>query len=184
MLISIENSRLYHQAITDVLTNANNRAFFDNFIILKVNEARKYNKKLGLIMLDIDFFKKINDNYGHQAGDRILKRIVEIIQDVLRQNDLLARYGGEEFVVVLPETDIYGTGIIAEKIRTAIENDSFYIISTSQDSIKVTVSIGVAEYEDKDDRISLIEKADKNLYIAKNNGRNRVAGNKVNMSLV
>ncbi|MEN8907234.1 MAG: diguanylate cyclase [Clostridiales bacterium] len=179
MLISIENSRLYQQAVTDGLTNTYNREFFNNFIIKKVFEAKRYNKSFTLLMLDIDFFKKVNDNYGHQTGDLILQQTVQIMCNLLRKSDLLARYGGEEFVILLIETDIHGAIIVAEKIRTTIEKKSFNILLDKQNPIKITVSIGVAEYDKNDDRISIIEKADKNLYAAKNNGRNQIFTNEI-----
>jgi diguanylate cyclase (GGDEF)-like protein len=174
MLISIENSKLYQQAVTDGLTNIYNRTFFDNFIIKKVHEAERYNKKFSLLILDIDFFKNINDTYGHQAGDKVLKKLVIIISGMLRKSDLLARYGGEEFAILLTETNIQGANKVAEKIRKAIENNTFNITEKFEKEIKITVSIGVTEYNKEDDRILLIEKADKNLYIAKNSGRNQV----------
>ena len=124
-------------------------------------------------MFDLDHFKKINDSWGHQAGDTVLKEVVGIVHNCLRESDVFARYGGEEFVAILPQTGIEKAGILAERIRMAIENKP---INVQEGQVNVTSSVGIACYpfssiEDKND---LVRMADNALYQAKNNGRNRV----------
>ena len=168
MVISIENASLYKQAVTDGLTKINNRAFFDNYLLMEFHEVKRYKNKLSLLILDIDHFKKFNDQYGHQTGNIVLYNIAQKISKSIRKSDLAARYGGEEFVVVMLETALSGAEIVAEKVRKEIEK---LVIETSDEDnklyLKVTVSIGVAEIKGDEERISLIERADKNLYKAK-----------------
>lgn len=175
MIISIENASLYKSAVTDGLTQLNNRTFFDNYLMKSIYEAQRYGKKVSLLILDIDYFKKFNDTYGHLVGDLVLKDVAKKIIEIIRKSDVAARYGGEEFVVVMPETGLEGAKIVAEKIRAAIEKNQIeYVDNDKKIFLSVTVSIGVAELEENEDRILLIEKADKNLYRAKENGRNRI----------
>lgn len=130
-------------------------------------------------MVDIDHFKLFNDTYGHQIGDQVLKKVAKSIQNTVRSNDIVSRYGGEEFTVIMPETSYEGALVVAEKIRKAIEELTIpYNDGHNQLDLKVTVSIGAAMFSQDDDRFSLISNADRNLYIAKNNGRNRVVGDK------
>jgi diguanylate cyclase (GGDEF)-like protein len=119
-------------------------------------------------MLDIDHFKKVNDNYGHTSGDLVLKTITNIVGSVIRQVDIFARYGGEEFIVLSPETSIEGALVLAEKIRVAVGQYAYPAVGN------VTISAGVAELCDKDSGAALITKADEALYVAKKGGRNRV----------
>ncbi len=173
--ISIENAALYQRAVIDGLTQIYNRAFFDNYLIKCFAEAKRYNKNLSLLIIDIDHFKKFNDTYGHQVGDVILKSTASNIHGAIRLSDLAARYGGEEFVVVMPGTGIVDAILVAEKIRKGIEKMEVACKAGGIDLLlKVTVSIGAAEISEDDDRIALLEKADKNLYKAKDMGRNRV----------
>lgn len=176
--ISIENAALYKKAVIDGLTQIYNRAFFDNYYIKIFSEVERYNKKMSLMLLDIDNFKLINDSYGHLAGDLVLQKVSRCIGDTIRISDLLARYGGEEFVIVLPETSIKDAGKIAEVIRSDIESlDVGFKEDGNEYHINVTISIGIAEFNNRDTRISIINRADKNLYTAKKNGRNRVVFN-------
>jgi diguanylate cyclase (GGDEF)-like protein len=126
------------------------------------------------MIFDIDLFKKINDTYGHQSGDLVLKAISEKATAMIRNTDLLARYGGEEFVVVMPQTKTQGAMIIAERLRESIEGMDIHV---DGQTIKITVSAGVATYAPQSEKLSIeefIDKADKALYDAKNSGRNRV----------
>lgn len=124
-------------------------------------------------MLDIDYFKKINDTYGHQAGDFVLINLVKEITSVMRESDTFARIGGEEFTVLLDNTSLDGAKIIAEKIRVMIENKHFIY---NKATIDVTISIGISELNAQNASIDdLYKQADKQLYIAKQNGRNRYA---------
>ncbi len=131
-------------------------------------DREKREKHLSLLFIDVDNFKRINDTYGHDTGDRVLKRIAQIIKKRLRKSDFVFRYGGEEFVVVLPDTDIKGARKLAEDIRALVEEEDFGIEG------KVTVSIGVVERRDQESVEKLIDRADKAMYRAKKAGKNRV----------
>ena len=152
----------------DPLTMIYNRRKLFELLGIEVEKAKRYQRPLSLIMLDLDHFKQINDNYGHNIGDVVLKSTTGIIESVIRKVDIFARYGGEEFIILSPETDISGALVLAEKIRAAIEQHPFPAAG------RVTISAGVAELADKDSGAGFIEKADSALYIAKKNGRNRV----------
>ena len=190
--ISIENcinrQRTLEQGYQDGLTNAYNRRYLDDR--LKHEVARCLRKKTDLVCLfiDIDFFKKINDNHGHQVGDAVLVKLVGVMQEQVRTSDIVARYGGEEFTIILPDTGIQIAHEIAERIRSKIENHK---ITVNDNTVNVTVSIGMASLNqvkqqthtiDKDspdimeknlDQI-LLSQADEALYQAKQTGRNQV----------
>jgi len=152
----------------DPLTTIYNRRKLLELLGTEVEKAKRYSRPLSLIMLDIDHFKKVNDNYGHINGDSVLKTITNIVSSVIRKVDILARYGGEEFIVLCPETNIEGALVLAEKIRAAVEQYSCPSIG------KITVSAGAAELSVKDSGAVLVTKADEALYVAKQRGRNRV----------
>lgn len=173
--VSIENALLYNRAVTDGLSGLYNHNFFENYLMKSVSQSNRYNKKLSLLMVDIDHFKKFNDTHGHRAGDLVLRTVSGVLKKSVRESDLLARYGGEEFAVVSPETDIEGAKKLGEKMRKAIEESKvLHTIKNKEVELKVTVSIGVAELEKGEDRIDLMEKSDKALYKAKSLGRNCV----------
>jgi len=155
------------EAIYDSLTGIFNRAETER----RLKELIDKNQSFSLMMLDIDFFKKINDTYGHQGGDYALKKFVEGVKKFLREGDIFGRVGGEEFVIILPNTKIVEALKIAQKIRKYFENNSFEYHSTP---IHFTVSIGVTSYKKGDDIIEVIKRADDALYEAKRRGRNRV----------
>ena len=129
-------------------------------------------------MIDIDFFKKVNDTYGHASGDEVLRTAASVIKAQLRESDIPARYGGEEFAVLLPFTKLEEAKMVAERLRKAVENKKIDIskINTEspQKNISVTISLGVAEYNNGDSEDILLQNADKALYKAKESGRNRV----------
>lgn len=166
-------------ANTDRLTQINNRNVFYTQLDSELEWAMKRRTPLALIMLDIDHFKKVNDEYGHMAGDEVLRELAKTIQSLLRQGDTLARFGGEEFIIIVPNTDKEGTYVLAERIRARVENHSFGFESKQ---IPITVSAGVAVLNNEVSEGSdmekikdlLTEQADKALYSAKNKGRNRV----------
>jgi diguanylate cyclase (GGDEF)-like protein len=161
-------------SITDPLTKAYNRRYFDSKLKEEFKLAKKFQTKLTIILFDIDFFKQLNDTYGHIAGDKVLKDIVFVTRSVLRSNAKLFRYGGEEFVVLLSETDDKDAFFIAERVRGIIEDYEFNA-DESDVVIKTTVSIGVATYPLHSlDIEKLIKKADKAMYLAKQSGRNNV----------
>ena len=159
-------------AITDGLTQVANRRHFDERIQEEVDRSRRYDRPLVLLMLDIDHFKKVNDTYGHPAGDAVLRRVADVCRNSTRTLDLVARFGGEEFAMLLPETDIPGALQLAERIREEIEA---LPVIYGRHTIRVTASIGLAATQNGD-RTSeqLLKAADELLYAAKQAGRNRV----------
>lgn len=169
----IENARLYHRAITDGLTQLYGRSYLDNLIIDKTNDAAK--SKLSALMLDVDFFKKCNDTYGHQFGDEVLKQVASIMKKITGNKGTACRYGGEEFVILLDSNNSETAISVAEKIRQTIETTSVPFNEGSKVTlVSITVSIGVSIWDPKMERVELIEHADKALYAAKNGGRNQV----------
>lgn len=164
--------KLYELSITDFLTKVYNRRYFFETAQNYILTAKRENKELSLLMLDIDFFKSINDTYGHQAGDTVLISLCEEIKAITRESDLFARVGGEEFVLLLANTSYEGAKIIAQKIRSTIQDKVFKHQGTE---INVTISIGLASLNTKNDTIEKLYKdVDAKLYLAKENGRNRV----------
>lgn len=157
----------------DSLTSLFNRRYFDIHIKQMVDRVKSSDKVMSVLMLDVDHFKGVNDTYGHQAGDAVLKMLSVVLQDQFRVTDLIARYGGEEFVILLGNVEREEALQIAERVRSAVENKDF-IVPGSSASLGQTVSIGVAELEAEDDVEKLIARADKALYKAKNSGRNKV----------
>jgi diguanylate cyclase (GGDEF)-like protein/PAS domain S-box-containing protein len=162
------NEALARLAITDGLTRLYNHRFIMDSLRVEVDRARRYGTRLSVIMLDIDFFKQVNDRRGHAAGDRILAAVADAIRMTLRNIDIAGRYGGEEFLVLLPQTDLPGGRIVAERIRESVEN-----LEPEGHSERVTVSAGVAAFRGQTME-KLVEEADANLYVAKRAGRNRV----------
>ena len=161
-------SRFEKMAITDKLTGLYNRYKFYQVANQEFNRAKRHNRPLSLILFDIDWFKKINDTYGHDVGDLVLRRIAKLLRTNLRKYDLVFRWGGEEFIILAPETDAKGAMRIAEKIRTLIASHAF------EGAGNVTVSLGVAELTPQDKEVdAIIKRADNALYISKKEGRNR-----------
>jgi len=152
----------------DYLTGCYNRAFFEKSAKEELERATRYQKPLSLLMLDLDYFKKVNDTYGHMAGDGVLKQVAATINDILRSSDIFGRFGGEEFVMLIPETTVEGAVNVAEKIRSAIENTVCPMAG------KITVSIGVVERTADESLDDLYRRVDKQLYRAKTSGRNCV----------
>lgn len=156
----------------DGLTKAFNRKHWEECLAKEFSRANRFKHDLGLVMFDLDHFKKLNDTYGHLGGDQVLVETVNTVKSALRLCDIFGRYGGEEFAVILPETDINGATDVAERIRKAIEK---VVISYQGEEIKFTASVGVAMLTPTDDKYEqLIARADEALYQAKANGRNRV----------
>lgn len=157
----------------DGLTGIFNRRYFDIHIKQLLEKANESNKKICLMMVDVDHFKHINDHYGHLGGDDVLRKMSKILSGLFRVTDLVSRYGGEEFSVLLSDVAMHDCLIIAEKTRLKIQATSFSI-SGQENPIKITVSIGVAEYSPGQSVEDFITKADRALYKAKDTGRNRV----------
>jgi two-component system cell cycle response regulator len=162
-------------SIKDPLTNCYNRRYFDAHLRNIVKDSVEKDRRLSLMILDIDYFKMVNDSFGHSAGDELLKQVQKRISENIRVTDLLARFGGEEFVVVMPDTNVSDAYTIAERIRKFIAKEPF-ILADKNATHNITVSIGIAEMQgsDLDDIKKFIVRADKYLYKAKNSGRNRV----------
>jgi len=159
-------------ATTDGLTGLNNHRNFQEILSKELERARRYKHPLSLLLMDIDHFKSFNDTYGHPVGDLVLKEISVCIQKSIRTNDIPARYGGEEFTVIIPETDQKNALLIAERVRSTIEN---HIIRSLDKELRVTVSIGCASFPSQvSSQQELIDSADKALYYSKEHGRNQV----------
>lgn len=173
-IIELEQ-RIMRLARTDYLTGLLNRRAFMERLESEYSRARRENKPLSLIIMDIDHFKSVNDSYGHQAGDLILQELAAIITKSCRLYDFIGRYGGEEFIVCLPGTDKVNAVVTAERMRAAVENMKKYIPDRDV-VVKITASFGVASFQPGEDTNidKLINKADDALYRAKGEGRNRV----------
>ena len=158
-------------ALTDSLTGLSNRRDFSEKFSIEKSRFKRNGAPFSIILCDIDHFKKFNDNYGHDCGDYVLKKIAEIMRKSLRIQDVIGRWGGEEFIMLLPETGLKGATVSAEKIRSALESKK---LSYGSVSFSVTMSFGVALYEDKMALEDVVNLADNRLYKAKETGRNRV----------
>ncbi len=162
---------IYRMTIVDGLTSAHNKRYLLETLEREIPRSRRHHRPLSAVMFDIDHFKKINDTYGHLAGDYVLKEIAVLVKSRLRPDDIFARYGGEEFCAVLPETPVPGAGAIAEDLRRRIQERRFVF---ENESIPVTVSLGAAELTNEMDVTAFLKAADEKLYEAKRSGRNRV----------
>jgi len=173
------NEEIRILSITDTLTKCYNRTFMDEQLPKELKRAIRYNHPISLVMVDIDHFKRVNDTYGHQAGDEVLKELVRSINRSIRSDvDWVARYGGEEFLVVFPETDFEKAAVLAERLRRAISQKTIQI---KEEEIRITASFGVSGFTSSTSlkEVSyeaMISLADKSLYQAKKEGRNRVIG--------
>jgi len=167
------NKRLELLSITDGLTNLYNHRYFQDELGRAFDESARYGRPLSLAIVDLDFFKKVNDNYGHAVGDEVLKGVSKIFRESIRSTDLAARYGGEEFAMMMPETDVQDAIAFAQKLRTLVESTP---IRTQAGPIHLTVSIGVATVPHPNIHAAkeLIVAADEALYRAKRGGRNQV----------
>jgi len=167
------NEVLEQLSITDGLTKLHNHRHFQETLTREIKRVSRTGETLALLLIDIDDFKALNDRLGHAAGDAVLVRIARILNESVRESDVLARYGGEEFVVLAPGTDLEGVAYLAEKVRTSVAESSFGV-DPSGEPMRVTVSIGVAEYAG--DRRGFFDTADRALYRAKAAGKNCVVG--------
>ncbi|MDD3443581.1 MAG: sensor domain-containing diguanylate cyclase, partial [Sulfurimonas denitrificans] len=162
------NKTLEKMANTDNLTGIYNRRKFEEIIKIEMERSARYNSNLSLIMIDIDHFKRINDTYGHDEGDNVIRKTVEIVSKNIRHLDVFVRWGGEEFIVLCPQTESKNASILAEKLRVAIESVNYETLG------KITCSFGVTSYIKDEDKSSFIKRLDTALYSAKDEGRNRV----------
>jgi len=169
----VGKEKLERKAKTDPLTGLMNRLYFEERINQEFTRSQRYHSPLSLLYLDIDFFKKINDSYGHDFGDKVLKEIAEILKQAVRDEvDLPIRWGGEEFAIILPETSYEGARDLAERIRKLVESHEF--VTQDGRQVSVTVSIGVSTLNQHSSSAELFQEADQKLYKAKNSGRNKV----------
>ena len=169
-------STILQYATLDALTNLNNRRQFETRLGQEISIAKRQNNPLCAMMIDIDFFKGVNDKYGHAAGDEVLRTVAGIIKESLRESDIPARYGGEEFAVLLPFTKLDEAKIVGERLRHAVEVRRITIYQDTPEAkdINVTISMGLAQFDNQESGELLFERADKALYEAKESGRNRV----------
>jgi diguanylate cyclase (GGDEF)-like protein len=165
----------------DGLTGLYNHKYFHQCLVRELSQAARFKYELALVMFDLDHFKKLNDTYGHPLGDIVLKKIADVMKRNIRSYDTICRYGGEEFTLILPHTGRRGARVIAEKLRKAMANISFYgVKSGKKEKFTVTISAGVAAFPDNARTKSvLIKRADKALYLAKEEGRNNVCSSLV-----
>jgi len=174
--LELAKERLSELAVTDGLTGLYNYRYFKGYLGQEIRRAKRHNSHVSLIMLDIDFFKNYNDTHGHLAGDDVLKIIAKVLISNIRSIDVAARYGGEEFALILPETHAAAGRIVAEKIKSLVENQKFEN-EESQPNGRITVSMGIGTFPDQGNSLEeLIKCADENLYRAKAAGRNCVVG--------
>jgi len=176
--VSIENVGLHEtvqrQAVTDELTGLYNHRRFQEAMESEVERAKRFGQEMGLVMLDIDDFKQVNDTYGHQQGDFVLAEVARILRESSREIDAPARYGGEELAVVLPQTDLEGAYNLAERVRAGVEG-LILPLPDGKGTLKVTASLGVASLpHSATEPRALLAKADAALYEAKRTGKNKV----------
>ncbi len=166
------HEEIYKMTIVDGLTQVHNKRYLYESLEREVLRARRHERDLCLVMFDIDFFKRCNDQFGHLAGDYVLRELARVVQERIRRDEVFARYGGEEFVIVLPETELDGAVLLAEDIRAKVEEHRFVF---QGERIPITVSLGAAVMLESDKTANdLIQRADAKLYEAKRSGRNRV----------
>ena len=173
--VAINNAALLEMSSTDMMTHLRLKYFFYNVLTDKLDHALANKDKLSVIMFDIDFFKRFNDTYGHACGDYVLQTVAKIIKSSIRGQDMASRYGGEEFTVLLNETSMDDAMIVAERIRSKVEQFDFCY---EDRHVKVTISLGVTTFDINLNPVTsakqLVDQADKALYVSKRSGRNRV----------
>jgi two-component system, cell cycle response regulator len=172
--VAINNAFLFELTTTDVMTRLKMKHYFYTVLLERMAESSSSPKPLSVVMIDIDYFKRVNDTYGHSCGDAVLKQVARVIQGNVRGNDLAARYGGEEFCILLPDVDLERARQASERLRAGIAaTPTLY----EGKSLSVTVSLGVAQYDPARDLSGkyLIDRADRALYASKQEGRNRVS---------
>jgi diguanylate cyclase (GGDEF)-like protein len=169
---ALNNAHLFELSVTDGLTKLYCQRYFMAILSMELVNAKRNNSSCSVLFIDFDNFKSCNDTYGHSFGDTVLKRAAEIFKQALRKDDFLARYGGEELVVILPNTAEHGAYVMGERLRKALERESFLVDGKT---VKVTCSMGLAVYpKDSHDKNTLLENADKAMYHSKENGKNLV----------
>lgn len=171
MTLSRRSETLEQAALTDALTGMHNRRYFDDALREYIEEFRRINRPVGLMLLDLDHFKQVNDTYGHDVGDEVLRAVATCLKGVTRFHDVAARLGGEEFAVVAPNMDGERLSKFAERIRGAIANMA---VQSGNVRLNVTTSLGLAVWDGKETAEEFYRRADRLLYQAKSMGRNRI----------
>jgi len=167
------NLQLQQLSRTDRLTGLHNRGYWEECLAHEFARHRRYHSMAALVMFDIDHFKSINDTYGHQAGDKVIQAVAEVMREQVRDTDYAGRYGGEEFVILLPDVDSRAAGLLAERLRLGIESLQ---VSYEGQKIPFTISLGVADLsQPAEQHQQLIERADQAMYVSKANGRNQIS---------
>lgn len=161
--------KLEEKIIYDNLTQVYNRYGFEKIFAKEVKRCNRYNRSLSIIMIDIDFFKKVNDKYGHLVGDNVLIQVCNVIQNEIRESDYLVRWGGEEFIIISPETNLEKSIELAEKVRKIIEKTNFESVGN------ITISLAAVEKDENEETTHLVKRADDLLYYAKDSGRNKTS---------
>lgn len=169
--LTAKNETFQHAALTDPLTGLQNRRYFDDALSQYLDEFKRIKHPVGLIVLDLDHFKRVNDTYGHDVGDEVLRGLTRCLMDYTRFHDVVARTGGEEFAILAPSLDERALLRLAERIRLAISELVFH---SDNITFRVTSSLGIAMWDGVESPQAFIKRADKNLYAAKSSGRNRV----------
>lgn len=169
--LSARSETLEHAALTDPLTGTQNRRYFDDALREYLEEFRRIDKPVGLMIFDLDHFKQVNDTHGHDIGDRVLREVANCLRDMTRYHDVVARLGGEEFAVVAPNMDVELLYKLAERIRKAVAG---LVVVTGNVRLKVTTSVGLAVWDGRETAEEFYRRADKRLYQAKRMGRNRI----------
>ncbi|SOE01968.1 GGDEF domain-containing protein, partial [Caenispirillum bisanense] len=168
----VQENTWHRQATVDPLTGLSNRRAFDEAALRYFSYAKRHQQPLSVLVVDCDFFKKVNDRYGHDAGDKVLVKLAAILREGVRTDDVVARFGGEEFVILLPGTGPEDAKGVGEKLRRLVEEAS---VTEGRSTITFTVSIGVSGHAGThESMVGLLRTADAALYAAKENGRNRV----------
>ena len=166
--LKIANNQLSKLSTTDTLTGLSNRYHLDETLQKEFKSAKRYGRSLSVIMIDLDYFKVVNDTYGHHAGDTVLKKTADILRQNCRQSDTVGRWGGEEFLILASDTTLENATLLAEKLRALIPSVAMLYAHTQ------TASFGVTSYIESDTPESLIRRSDEALYLAKDSGRNCV----------
>lgn len=165
------HEEIYSMTIVDGLTQIHNKRYLYEALEREITRARRHGRPLAALMFDIDYFKQVNDQYGHLAGDYVLRELADTVSSRIRKDEVFARYGGEEFAIVLPETTLEGARSLAESLRQKVAEHQFVF---QNERVPVTISIGCAAMGPDDGAMELIQRADERLYEAKRGGRNTV----------
>jgi diguanylate cyclase (GGDEF)-like protein len=167
-LVRQSNEKLQSMAIRDGMTGLFNHAFMEQLIGDAINRSKRSKNSLGLLMIDVDFFKQVNDSFGHNAGDEVLTHLAKLLEGSKRSTDYLGRWGGDELILLLTDTNLQGAMNVAEKLRNRVSHHTF------PHRHPLTISVGASEYQGQDTLVQFIGRADRALYDAKHLGRNRV----------